>query len=80
VPLEHAAAEVVHDDVGTGGQLQHELPVGRVGEVRRDTLLVPVDTQVVGALPSLVERRSPPPRLVPAVRAFDLDHVGAEVA
>ena len=51
---------------------------GGVGQVDRAATLAAIDRQVVGRLAAR-ERRPPGARLVAALRALDLDHVGAEV-
>ncbi len=74
-----ARPEGLDDDVGADAQLARERHVGRVLEVERDRALVAVEAQVVGR--ALVDERRPPgARVVAAVGALDLDHVGPEVA
>ena len=72
--------EGLDHDVGARAQLARER-AGRPASRRSsdDRALVAVEAQVVGR--ALVDERRPPgARVVAAVRALDLDHVGAEVA
>ncbi len=82
VPLVGLAhPEVVQEHVGAVGQPAEGGPARLGREVERDRALVPVDAQVVRRLVGVaVGRGRPATGLVAAVRALDLDHVGAEVA
>ena len=71
--------EGLDQHVGAQGELTRQRAIVLVVEVERERALVAVQAQVVGAL-ALVPRRAPGARVVAAVRALDLDHVGAEVA
>ena len=71
--------EGLDQHVGARGQPARQLEVARVAEVERERALVAVEPEVVGRL-ALAPRRAPRARVVAAVGALDLDHVGAEVA
>src|SRR6266508_3991416 len=86
-----AGPRVLHDDIGLGGQLEHELPGLRPVEVETDEVLVEVGPEEPQARPPL---RQPPGQgiqggLVPRGGVphgltrpglLDLDDLGAELA
>ena len=78
--LECAGAEVLHHHVRAGDPVAQPSPVCVAREVGRDAELVAVDGEIVGALATLVERRSPATRLVSLAGALDLEHVGPKIA
>jgi hypothetical protein len=80
VSSEHAALEVVDDDVGAGDERANELAIRGEGEVGGEALLVAVDAQIIGALAGGVEGRSPAAGVVARAGSLDLDDVGAEIA
>src|ERR1700683_1115427 len=76
--VQGAGAEVLDHDVSVRKQMVEGSATFRVLEVERDALFVPIDAQVVRALP-LDEWRSPAPRVVAARRMLDLDDACAQV-
>ena len=80
ISLEHAALEVVDDDVGARDQATDERAIVGIGEIGDDALLVAVDAEVIGALAGAVEGRTPAAGVVAGAGSLDLDDVGAEVA
>ncbi len=77
---ERARQEILRDHVSPRDERPHERLVARVIEVGGDTPLVAIDAQEVGALSAVVERWSPPTRVVTRPWPFNLDHVGTQVA
>ena len=79
-PRHRPRQEILDDDVGA----RHEIACGgeivRLAKIPELAALVAVDRQEVRRLPVLGERRTPGARVVTAVRALDLDDVGAQVA
>ena len=72
--------EVLHQDVALRDQLQrHRLP-GRRGNIQRDTPLVPVHPNEIGAfLRARHHRRGKAAGVVTGTRPLNLEHVRAEV-
>ena len=77
-PLGPAGPEVLDHHLGAGAQLEGQLAARRIAQVDRHAALAAVHGEEVGGLAAR-ERRAPGARLVAALRALDLDHVGAEV-
>jgi hypothetical protein len=69
--------EVLDEDVGAFQQPPEDLPLARPLEVEGDGLLAPVEPDEMAR--HAARRRVVPTGEVPAVRALDLDHSGAEV-
>ena len=76
-PLHHAGTEILQHDVGTVDQLPEDFQIGRILEIEPDAALVAVPQHEGRAL-ALDEGRRAAHGI--ALRAFDLDDVGAEVA
>ena len=73
-PVGNTGAEILHNDIGAGGELQQGLTAARRLQVEHDRALVTVVVEKRGGEPC-------PPvtagaRRVTAVGRFDLDHVG----
>ena len=75
--LDHAGPEVLHHDVGAGGQLQERLLAARVLQVERHAALVAVEHREAVGL--VVDLRVEAARGVAVGEALDLDHVGAQI-
>ena len=78
-PLECAAAKIVDNYVGATREPDNHRAVGLVVEVCSYAFLVPVDRQIVGAFPAVVEGRSPAACLVTGPRSLDLDDLSAKI-
>ena len=76
--LHHAAGEILHHHVGLRDQFARNLQRRRVGEIERDTALVAIEAEKRRALAADF-RVLIVPRIVAAIRVFDLDHLGAEI-
>ena len=76
-PVDHAGAEVLHEDVGALGEIEHDLASTRVLHVDGHRALVAVDVEEHRRhAGTLVAERA---HVVADVRNLDLDHVGALV-
>src|SRR6185503_11341219 len=78
--LEGAWTEVVDDHIRLSDEPAKEGAVGWRLQVGGEAQLVSIDTQIVGALPPVVEGRPPTPRFVAGARPFDLYDESAQVA
>jgi hypothetical protein len=75
-----ADLEVLYEDVAFGDQLQGDLLALGLGDIQRDRLLVAVHTNEVGAFLGAGHcRGGEAAGVVAGARAFDLDHVGAQI-
>ena len=80
-PLGHAGAEVLGDDVETGGQAQHEVPARRCLQVDDDGALRQVvahEGRTDGTAVGVDHGRGGAAPEVTGAGCLDLDHLGAE--
>jgi hypothetical protein len=77
-PLERARPEVLDEHVGVANQVLEQLAAFRRFQIDGNALLVPVDTQEIGA--PAVHERCPRSRVVAMAGVLDLDDLGAHVA
>ena len=76
--LHHAAGEILHHDIRLRDQFARDLERRRIGEIERDAALVAIEAEEGRALAADF-RVFVRPRIVAAVRVFDLDDFGAEI-
>ena len=79
-PLQRPRLEVLDHHVGTGDESLDECEIGSRREVGRESELVAIRGQEVGALPPLVEGRTPAAGLVTRAGTLDFDHIGPQIA
>jgi hypothetical protein len=78
--LHHAGPKVLRHHVGALGKPQRDVAPLRRFKIEREVALIPVGAQVQHALAIVPDVAARPMTLPGAVRGFDRNHVGAEVA
>jgi hypothetical protein len=82
--LEASDLEVLHHDIGFGGQIAQQLLAFGLRHVDGDRLLAAIGGEVIGRIAARSirigdEGRAPASRIVTFAGLFDLDHLGPEI-